>query len=240
MTARPQTGPSFEIKSFGEDGWIAVFSNAGDDINAALFANAVAKRLRKEAVVPDTLADAVAGIDSVTLRFNPAKISAEKARSALAVAIDSTPFERMLGESKPIEIPVCYGGEYGPDFDDLCHYSGLTKQQLIEAHAERTYRVLTLGFAPGFAYLGPLDQALQAPRLDTPRQHVDAGAVGVAGPFTGVYPLASPGGWRIIGRTPACLFEPKAPSPFLFEPGAEVRFVAIEPSEFTSHAKAAL
>lgn len=239
MTDKPQTKPSYEIKSFGEEGWIAVFSKAGDDISVALFANAVAKILRKEATVPDTLNDAVAGIDSVTLRFNPAKISAEKARSSLAEAIDATPFEFILSETKPMVIPVCYGGEYGPDFDDLCIFLDLKPQQLIEAHAERTYRVLTLGFAPGFAYLGPLDQALQAPRLDTPRQHVDAGAVGVAGPFTGVYPLASPGGWRIIGRTPVRLFDPKAPSPFLFEPGAEVRFAAINPSEFMSLQKAA-
>ena len=239
MTARPQTGLSFEIKSFGEDGWIAVFPQGGGGISVALFANAVAKRLRKGATVPATLTDAVAGIGSVTLRFNPAKLSSEKARSALAEAIDATSFDKKLCDKKPIEIPVCYGGEYGPDLDDLCLYLGLTMQQLIETHAARTYRVLTLGFAPGFAYLGPLDPALQAPRLDTPRHHVDAGAVGVAGPFTGVYPLASPGGWRIIGRTPACLFDPKAPSPFLFEPGAEVRFVAIEPSEFMLHQKAA-
>lgn len=239
MTAESQTVPCFEIKPFGEEGWIAVFSRSGGDIGAALFANAVAKKLRVEATARDFLTDAVAGIDSITLRFNPAKINAEKARAALADAIDATPFKQPPCDTNPIEIPVCYGGEYGPDIDDLCRYLGLTMQQLIEAHATRTYRVLALGFAPGFAYLGPLDQALQAPRLDTPRQHVDAGAVGVAGPFTGVYPLASPGGWRIIGRTPARLFDPKAPSPFLFEPGAEVRFVAIDASEFMSHQKAA-
>ena len=239
MTGKPQSGPSFEIKPFGEEGWIAVFSPCRDDVSAALFANAVAKRLRKETSIPDGLTDAVAGIDSVTLRFNPVMISAAKARTILAGAIDATPFEQPPCDTKPIVIPVCYGGEHGPDFDSLCAYLGLTPQQLIEAHAARTYRVLTLGFAPGFAYLGPLDPVLVAPRLDTPRQHVEAGAVGVAGPFTGVYPLASPGGWRIIGRTPACLFDPKASSPFLFEPGAEVRFVAADPSEFLSYQKAA-
>ncbi len=235
MTGRPQSGPCFEIRSFGENGWMAQITDLGDIVATALYANAIAKSLRMNFQLAAGIIDAVAGIDSVTLRFNPAAINAKQAHQALADAIGATPFDQTVSAVKPIEIPVCYGGEHGPDFDDLCTYLGLTPAQLISAHTSGAYRVLTLGFAPGFAYLGPLDPALAAPRLDTPRQRVEAGAVGVAGPFTGVYPLASPGGWRIIGRTPARLFDPKAPSPFLFEPGAEVRFVPIEASAFSSH-----
>ena len=238
MTGRSQSGPFFEISSFGEDGWIAVFSKPESEIETALFANAVAKSLRNQPSASDVFIDIVAGIDSVTLRFNPAKISADTAQALFANIIDATPTEQASRAAKPMEIPVCYGGEHGPDFDDLCISLDLTPQRLVDAHTAPTYRVLTLGFAPGFAYLGPLDPALHAPRLATPRQHVPAGAVGVAGPFTGVYPLASPGGWRILGRTPACLFDPNSSSPFLFKAGAAVRFVAISETEFLAQQKA--
>lgn len=238
MTGRSQSGPSFEIFSFGEYGWIAVFSKPESEIESALFANAVAKSLRSQPSADDVFIDIVAGIGSVTLRFNPAKISAESAQAIIATAIEATPVEQTSCAADPMEIPVCYGGEHGPDFDDLCKSLDLTPQRMIDAHTARTYRILTLGFAPGFAYLGPLDPALHAPRLATPRQHVSAGAVGVAGPFTGVYPLASPGGWRILGRTPACLFDPNLSSPFLFKAGAAVRFVAISETEFLAQQKA--
>ena len=235
MTDNSETRPEFNINPFGENGWIADFPECNDAVASALFANAVAGKLRSHAGVTD----AVAGIDSITIRFNPAATSANDAKTALTGAIETTPLEQSPGDAKPIEIPVCYGGEHGPDFDDLCTHLGLTPQQLIKAHSARAYRVLTLGFAPGFAYLGPLDPALQTPRLDTPRARVEAGAVGVAGAFTGVYPLASPGGWRIIGRTPARLFDPKAPSPFLFSPGAAVRFFPVDASQFSTHGRPA-
>ncbi len=215
---------AFNIAAFGENGWIAQFADTGDMIALALHANKVAEKLRKEA----TVTDAVAGINSLAIRFDPAAVKAEDALAVFNIALDATPHDPAPAPAKYIEIPVCYGGESGPDFNDLCTNLNLTPAQLIEAHAAQTYRVLTLGFAPGFAYLGPLEPALRMPRLETPRQRVAAGSVGVVGAFTGVYPLPSPGGWRIIGRTPARLFDPHAPSPFLFEPGAEVRFVPME------------
>ncbi len=233
-----KTTPIFEIKPFGGNGWIAEFSDSNDNIAAALFANAVARKLREETAPAAVFTDVVAGINSLTLRFDPARADAKEARAALADAIGATAFNQTSGDTKPMEIPVCYGGEHGPDFDDLCTHLSLTASQLIEAHATRVYHVLTLGFAPGFAYLGPLDPALHTPRLDTPRPRVEPGAVGVAGAFTGVYPLVSPGGWRIIGRTPARLFDPKAPSPFLFEDASTVRFAPITASEFSSRGKA--
>lgn len=231
------TKPSYEMKPFGGNGWVAVFAADGDDIAIALFANAVAKNLRENPAMKEVLIDAVAGMDSITLRFDPARISAKDSRAAFAETIDATAFNDGPDEITKIEIPVCYGGAYGPDFDDLCDQNSLTGQQLIEAHAAQVYRVLALGFAPGFAYLGPLNPVLKAPRLDTPRPRVEAGALGVAGAFTGVYPLASPGGWRIIGRTPMRLFDPQAQSPFLFEAGAEVRFTPISAEKF-AHSEA--
>ena len=232
QSKEPPSKPSYEIKAFGGNGWVAVLAPGGDDIARALFANAVAKNIREKSALKPIITDAVAGMDSITLRFNPARTAAQNVCSAFAEIIDATPFDQEPDETKHIEIPVCYGGAYGPDFDALSNQTGLTAPQLIEAHAAQTYRVLTLGFAPGFAYLGPLDPQLRAPRLDTPRPQVEAGAVGVAGAFTGVYPLASPGGWRIIGRTPKRLFDPQAPSPFIFEAGAQVRFAPISADDF--------
>ena len=232
MTVPGKSKPTFTITPFGENGWIAEFESRENDVAAALFVNAVAKQLRAGGADQISITDAVAGIDSIAIRFDPSTTSAKDARAALADAIAATPLDQSPSAANAIEIPVCYGGEYGPDFDELCAFLGLSPDQLIKTHTARAYRVLTLGFAPGFAYLGPLDQALFAPRLETPRPRVEAGAVGIAGPFTGVYPLDSPGGWRIIGRTPACLFDAKAPSPFVFEPGAEIRFAPINGSEF--------
>lgn len=124
-----------------------------------------------------------------------------------------------------VEILVHYGGEDGPDLPFVAEYHSLTSAQVIEKHAEPIYQVGMMGFMPGFAYLLGLDPALATPRLDTPRTHIPAGSVGIAGQQTGVYPLASPGGWRLIGRTGQVLFDPQREPYFRLAPGDEVRFV---------------
>jgi inhibitor of KinA len=217
----------FNIEPFGERGWLVRFSDFTDDIQGGLFANAAADALRK---LP-SITDAVAGIDSIVIRFDPAQINAETTQRNIVQTIEATATPSAMPH-KHIEIPVLYGGAAGPDFDALCRDNNLSTERLIDAHAARAYRVITLGFAPGFAYLGPLDGRLRASRLATPRPRLAAGSIGVAGTFTGVYSLPSPGGWRIIGRTPLALFDAQSASPFLFEPGAEVRFQPISQSEF--------
>ncbi len=129
-------------------------------------------------------------------------------------------------------IPVWYGGAAGPDLPNIARQAGLTPEEAGELHASITYRVFMLGFSPGFPYLGSVPAPLATPRLPTPRKLVAAGSVGIAGTQTGIYPQASPGGWRIIGRTPVVLFHLDRPNPFLFAPGDQVRFVAIEEDEF--------
>jgi KipI family sensor histidine kinase inhibitor len=124
-----------------------------------------------------------------------------------------------------MEIPVSYGGEFGPDLADVARHTGLTPERVVEMHAGAEYLVYFLGFAPGFAYLGGLPPELTTPRLTAPRKHVPAGSVAIGGNQTGVYPIASPGGWRIIGHTDAKLFEPGAPDPVLLRMGDRVRFV---------------
>jgi KipI family sensor histidine kinase inhibitor len=120
---------------------------------------------------------------------------------------------------------VRYGGEHGPDLLPVAEFHHVSPAEIVRLHTSRDYTVFMMGFTPGFPYLGKLDEALVTPRLETPRTHVPAGSVGIAGAQTGIYPIDSPGGWRILGRTSLSLFDLSAPQPFLFAPGDMVRFV---------------
>jgi inhibitor of KinA len=140
---------------------------------------------------------------------------------------------------RQIEIPVCYEGDFGPDLDELARAAGLSREEVTALHSAATYHVHMLGFVPGFAYLGGLDARIAMPRRDTPRAHVPAGSVAIAGQQTGVYPLDTPGGWRIIGRTPLHLFQPDRSPPSLLNAGDQVRFVQISAVDFEARSKAA-
>jgi KipI family sensor histidine kinase inhibitor len=133
-----------------------------------------------------------------------------------------------LPDGRLVEIPVHYGGEAGPDLEDVAAHCGLTPSEVVRLHAEPTYRVAMLGFAPGYAYLFGLPPRLATPRLATPRLRVEPGSVGIAGAQTGLYAIATPGGWRIIGRTPMPLFDPNRDEPFALRAGDRVRFVAMD------------
>ena len=145
-----------------------------------------------------------------------------------------------LPKPRVVEIPVCYGGEFGPDLDDVARIHGLNSSEVIELHAKAEYTVYFLGFVPGFAYLGDVPEALATPRLATPRKKVPAGSVGIAGRQTGVYPFATPGGWRLLGRTPLAMFRPallaqaSVEGMSLLAIGDRVRFVPISRQRFTS------
>ncbi len=145
--------------------------------------------------------------------------------------------EELLPESRQIEIPVCYGGDFGPDLDDVCTTLGITPTQAVELHVSVSYTVYFFGFVPGFAYLGELPKLLAIPRLSSPRRHVPQGSVGIAGNQTGVYPFATPGGWRLIGRTPSTMFHAENATSLL-SIGDRVRFVPISPGRFTELEKA--
>ncbi len=127
-----------------------------------------------------------------------------------------------------IEVPVHYGGQSGPDLEAVAALHKLSPAEVIRLHTSRTYTVYMMGFTPGFPYLGTLDPRLVTPRLETPRTLVPAGTVAIAGQQSGIYPLASPGGWRLLGRTPLPLFDLSSEQPFLFAPGDEVHFVPLE------------
>lgn len=127
-------------------------------------------------------------------------------------------------EGRTVEIPVVYGGSAGPDLDNVARHTGLSTKEVIERHSSAEYVVYFLGFLPGFAYMGGLDTSLATPRHTTPRVSIPAGSVGIGGEQTGIYPMASPGGWQLIGRTGLQLFDPSQQPPTLLRPGDRVRF----------------
>jgi len=134
--------------------------------------------------------------------------------------------------ARQVEIPVCYGGDFGPGLAQLAGSAGLTAEQVVRLHSGTTYTAYFLGFAPGFAYLGEVPEAIAASRLATPRRRVEPGSVGIAGRQTGIYPCAVPGGWRLIGRTPLSMFQPQRDPMSLLLPGDEVRFRPICSDEY--------
>jgi inhibitor of KinA len=168
---------------------------------------------------------------SLLVKFDAMKLRHEELEEILRGYV-----ERMgrvaLPEPRVVEIPVCYGGEFGPDLKDVAELHGMTTERAIELHAEATYLVYFLGFVPGFAYLGELAEELVTPRLATPRRSVPAGSVGIAGRQTGVYPVATPGGWRLLGRTPLAIFRPERAEMSLLTIGDRVRFVPILREQF--------
>lgn len=138
-------------------------------------------------------------------------------------------------DTRKIKVPVCYAEKYAIDMQEMEQKTKLTADQIIEIHTSKKYRVYMLGFLPGFAYMGEVDERILMPRKDQPRLSVDAGSVGIAGKQTGIYPLASPGGWQIIGRTPLALFDKNNTHPVLFNPGDEVEFYSITEDEFENY-----
>ncbi len=139
-----------------------------------------------------------------------------------------------LPEPRQMEIPVSYGGEFGPDLDEVTSICGISSAQAIELYSSVTYVVYFLGFVPGFAYLGELPKALVTPRLASPRRAVAPGSVGIAGSQTGVYPFATPGGWRLIGRTPIAMFRPDRDNMSFLSIGDRVRFTSISKAQFAA------
>jgi inhibitor of KinA len=168
---------------------------------------------------------------SLLIKFDATKLRHEELERIFHGYIER--MERMaLPDPRLVEIPVCYGGEYGPDLKNVAELRGMTTERAIELHASPTYLVYFLGFVPGFAYLGDVAEELATPRLATPRRSVPAGSVGIAGRQTGVYPVATPGGWRLLGRTPIDMFQPDRTEMSLLAIGDRVRFVPISQEQF--------
>jgi inhibitor of KinA len=214
------TGSRFVLKRSGDD----LFSIS---VGSPPESQGLAEQLRSSG----GWLDVVPGIDSVVVRFDVTRQDAAAAQqaieAALAAGIEPVPAAEAL-----VEIPVVYGGEYGPDLEELCREIGMTTDEFIALHTGSEYSVDMLGFTPGFAFIGGLDERLRIPRRREPRLRVDAGSVGIADGRTGLYAMASPGGWTLVGRTPLRLFDAKAEEPFALRAGTRVRFKPIDASEW--------
>ena len=179
----------------------------------------------------DDWLEIVPAYDSLLCVFDLTKISAETAKDTLKnhlQSVEVTPNP----EPNIIEIPIVYGGDYGPDMEAIKKTNQLSEADVINLHASQPYDVCMMGFIPGFAFLSEAPAKLHHPRHATPRQLVPAGSVGIAGWQTGIYGLDSPGGWQIIGRTPLRLFDKSRQNPFLIKAGDQIRFVPIGPQDF--------
>lgn len=209
------------------------------EINAAV--RALADRLLDAAI--EGVTDVVPAFTTVAVHYRPEAF----AGAAGAGADDDIPHRRLARrieailaagiagarhDARTVEIPVCYGGEFGPDLDEVAAACGLTPQQVIELHAASPHLVYMLGFAPGFPYIGGLDARLAMPRRSTPRVRVPPGSVAIAREQSAIYTLETPGGWNLIGRTPIELFRPHSSPPSLLRPGDRVRFVPIDRERF--------
>lgn len=142
----------------------------------------------------------------------------------------STAVTEQQKPGKIVRIPVCYGGAYGEDLPIVAQHAGMSEAEVVQLHASRTYRIYMLGFLPGFPYLGGMDERLNTPRKQTPRTKIPAGSVGIGGQQTGIYPMESPGGWQLIGRTPIVIFAPGTPLPY--QAGDSIQFVPITQEAF--------
>lgn len=216
------------------------FLMAGDSALVAEFGNAISPvinaRIRafnialEQAKLPGIL-ELLPTYRSVMIQYDPMVIGTEalKAKlSAIAKNLDSI----AIPPASVVELPVLYGGEMGPDLAFVAEHAGITPDEVIQLHTEPEYLIYMLGFTPGFTYLGGLNEKIHTPRLTQPRVKIPGGSVGIAGSQTGVYPIDSPGGWQLIGRTPVKLYDPNRAEPILPRAGQYIKFRAVDQAEF--------
>ncbi len=219
---------SVSIKAVGASGLLVCFGAAVEEqINAKVMALAAA--LAAQPILG--MGETVPSFASLLVYYNPlltdyaaAKTAVEQAISAMGNVAPAT--------GKTVEIPVCYGGKYGEDLAFIAQHAGMSEAEVIALHSSMPYRIYMLGFLPGFPYLGGLDERLHTPRLANPRTKIPAGSVGIGGQQTGIYPMASPGGWQLLGRTPLRLFAPEQGGKLPYLAGDSIRFVPIDEATF--------
>jgi len=212
----------------GDKGFLVEFGDGIDPlVNAKV--RAMAKSLDNNPF--SGILEVIPAYRSLLLIYDPDVTDPDRLETLVA-SLDDTGIALDDQACRVVEIPVCYGGDFGPDICNIQKISGLTKEQVIQVHTAPEYLIYMVGFTPGFAFLGGLDERLFAPRLETPRIAVPKGSVGIANNQTGIYPISSPGGWQIIGRTPLNLFAPQKKDPFLYQAGDKIKFVPISESEY--------
>jgi inhibitor of KinA len=196
-------------------------------IDPVINQRAITLAARLQSRVGHLVRDIVPGYCSLGVHFDPLLTDIAALERVINEEAGELRGDEIADERPVIEIPVRYGAAEGPDLANVAEWAGCTAADVVGRHASRTYRVYMLGFVPGFAYMGRVDASIAAPRHRVPRERVPAGSVGIAGEQTGVYPIATPGGWRIIGQTDTLMFDVRRPAPNLVGPGDRVRFVPV-------------
>jgi inhibitor of KinA len=232
--------PGFEIYYLSEQAITIEFGNqiSGDTLQQITGFNALLHQQPFQGFISTVLA-----YTTLTVFFNPSLVIKSplpgkdcftKVSNYLQL-LKIEPSNQLTIPKNLITIPVCYGGTFGPDLEELASLHHLTTQEVINLHSSAVYKVYMIGFVPGFAYLGGMNSQLATPRKPIPRSSIPSGSVGIAGEQTGIYPLETPGGWQLIGQTPLLLFDAKRLQPALLKPGDEVKFAPISYREFNRY-----
>ena len=234
-----QTNPIYSIFPLGDNAILIDFGNElNESINQKVFA--IFRKIKDQNM--QGVLDVVPAYSSLTIHYDMMKIFEKAGGRAVfdfitdqvkKIIEDNT--EISFEENRKISIPVCYDKEFGIDLSYLANEKKLSIEEVIHLHTTKVYRVYMIGFLPGFAYMGEVDQKIQIPRKENPRTQIEAGSVGIAGEQTGIYPLQSPGGWQIIGRTPLQLFNKEKTEPVLLQPGDQIKFYSISKHEFRNY-----
>ncbi|HEX6270736.1 MAG TPA: 5-oxoprolinase subunit PxpB [Anaerolineales bacterium] len=214
MTFRPKIVPL---------GDATLLVQLGDEIN-----DAINQRVHALAALIDYaplagVIETVPSYSALLIHYDPLVLTYSHLRTWVRTKLDQAD-ATVSRKPRQIEVPVQYGGEHGMDLQFVADYHHLDVEDVIRIHSQRIYTIYMMGFTPGFPYMGKLDDAIATPRLETPRTHVPAGTVAIAGSQTGIYPIDSPGGWRLVGHTSLRLFDPESETPFLCSPGDEMKF----------------
>ncbi len=175
--------------------------------------------------------DMIPAFCSLLVNYDPRIISYDKMQGRMRELLRMD-VQAAAGSRRIFEIPVCYGGEYGPDIENIAANAGLSVEEVIRIHSSQDYLIYMLGFLPGFCYLGGLDERIHTPRLANPRVRIPAGSVGIGGSQTGIYPLDSPGGWQLMGMTPVKTYDPTREIPILVQAGDYIHFIPIDEDEY--------
>lgn len=189
---------------------------------------------------PYWMIEYIPAFTTITIIYDPVKAYKQSQQHPLPIDYINVQLHEILSNitrnktmlERVIEIPVCYGGEFGPDLEAVAEMNDLSVDRVIQLHSSANYLVYMIGFSPGFPYLGGMSKKITAPRRKTPRLTIPAGSVGIAGMQTGVYPIDTPGGWQLIGRTPIKLFRPEKEQPSLLKAGDIVRFKPISKKQY--------
>ena len=217
-----------KIMAAGDSALVVEFGNKIDEqINA--YVHALAEKIEQQHM--DGVIEVVPTFRSVLIYYDMYSFSyQEMEKKMIRVAQELQEDGKMV--KKIIKIPCCYGARFGQDLADMEKITGLSRDEIIEIHSSVDYKIYMLGFLPGFVYLGGMDKRIEAPRLKEPRVKINKGAIGIGGSQTGIYPMDSPGGWRLIGATPVELYNPDRKEPILLKAGEYIRFVPISLTDY--------